>query len=141
MIKNFNWGHGIALFYICFVAVVVTALIASFGVDRSLVVDDYYAKDLAYQEQYDKITNSMSSDNVNVNVLDNQVELQFKNSNGISGEVQFYRASDKAQDFSKDITGSHVIIPTSTLSRGKWSLKIDWTEEGQSFYKEEIIYL
>jgi hypothetical protein len=141
MFKNFNWGHGIALFYVCFVGIVVTALIASFSVDRDLVVDDYYAKDIAYQQRYDKITNSITSDNVNVKVEDDNVIVRFEGSDDIKGSVLFYRASDKSQDFIKHIDGSEIIIPVADLSKGKWSVKIDWVEGDKSFYKEEIIYL
>lgn len=141
MIKNFNWGHGIALFYVCFVALVVTALVASFGVDRSLVVDDYYAKDLAYQQRYDKMSNSISADNVKIKVEDDKVMVQFNEYENIIGSVQFYKASDKSQDFIKPIYNQNLIIPTKNISKGKWSLKIDWTQNGKSFYKEKVIYI
>lgn len=141
MIKNFNWGHGIALFYIVFVGAVISALIASFGVDHTLVVDDYYAKDLAYQNTYDKMANNIASDNVDITIEDQQVVLLFNQQDKISGSVQFYRASDKSKDFIQAIESHRVIIPLSNIASGKWRLKIDWTQGDKAYYKEEIIYL
>ena len=54
MFKKFNWGHGILLFFIIFVGSMLTVLWLSFGVDHSLVRDDYYDEDIHYQETFDK---------------------------------------------------------------------------------------
>lgn len=143
MFKNFNWGHGITIFYICFVATVVTVLIASFSVDHSLVVDDYYAKDLAYQSQYDKAQNNLAAQNVKINKDDDNSELSidFTNDQKIEGTVYFYRPSDKSKDFNINIEGKETKVSTESLLPGKWILKIDWTEKGKSFYAEEIVYI
>ena len=47
MFKKFNWGHGILLFFIIFVGSMLTVLWLSFGVDHSLVRDDYYDEEMA----------------------------------------------------------------------------------------------
>lgn len=141
MTKKFHWGHGIAVFYVIFVIAVVTALIASFGVDHSLVVDDYYAQDLAYQSTYDKISNSIKSDAVQVLVKDGEVEIVFSNQERVSGNIKFYRPSDKSKDFSYPIMNLTESINTAQLSKGKWKLKIDWTDGEKAFYKEETIYI
>lgn len=141
MFEKFNWGHGIALFYVVFVGVVITALVASFGVDHTLVEDDYYAKDLSYQNRFDKMSNSLASDNLKISVDNGQVQLLFLDSAAISGSVYFYRASDKSQDFTKTIDSHKVLIPVTEVSKGKWSLKVDWKEGDKSFYKEEVIFI
>lgn len=141
MFKKFNWGHGITLFYIFFVGIVVTALVASFGVDHSLVVDEYYSEDLAYQSKYDKMANSLNSDNINIITAGEDVVISFPGVEKVSGEVHFYRASDKSQDFTRNITSNQEIFSKTTLSKGKWSVKVDWETGGKSYYKEEVIYL
>lgn len=140
MVK-FHWGHGITLFYILFVSIVVTALVASFSVDHSLVVDDYYAQDLAYQSTYDKIENNNKHNNVEVKVDDNAVSIDFKSDETITGNVHFYRASDKTADFNRAITSNTEVISITNVKKGKWKLKIDWQEGSKSYYKEAIIYL
>jgi len=143
MFKKFNWGHGIFIFYVCFVGAVVTALVASFGVDHSLVVDDYYAKDLAYQSQYEKAQNNLMNEKVNISKdpATKQLTINFENAKSIKGNIEFYRPSDKTKDFNVKVKDKSTKISTADLLPGKWILKIDWVEGGKSYYKEEQIYL
>jgi len=57
---KFHWGHGIFLFYVVFVASLVTVVIKSRQFDNSLVTEEYYARDLNYQQEYDRRMNSKS---------------------------------------------------------------------------------
>lgn len=143
MFKKFNWGHGITVFYICFVAAVATALVASFGVDHSLVVDDYYAKDLAYQSQYEKVQNNLADESIIINndKANDQLIIEFPDIEDVEGTVFFYRPSDKSQDFKVQLQNKQSKISTDKLIPGKWILKIDWTKNGKPLYKEEMIYL
>ncbi len=141
MIKNFNWGHGITLFYIVFVGIVITALVASFSVDHSLVVDEYYSEDLAYQSRYDKIENSLQNANIDINTKGKDITISFQGSTNVNGTIHFYRASDKSQDFKREISSAQEKFLKAEMSSGKWSVKIDWKMDGKSFYKEEVIYL
>lgn len=141
MFKSFNWGHGIFVFYIVFVGAVVTTLIASFSVDRSLVIDDYYAQDIAYQSTYDKLQNNLNADKIEINVDNGFVEIKILSPANITGNAYFYRASDKSKDFNLPINSTTTTIPTTDLLSGKWTLKVDWQQEGKSYYLEEIIYL
>ena len=145
MFKNFHWGHGITIFYIIFVIAIVTVLFASFGVDRTLVVEDYYAKDLAYQEQYDKMQNAIQANESKlvVNILGEQelVELIVETDAPIQGKVAFYRPSDKTQDFSVDFISAKSTYSTASLLKGKWILKVEWNEGSKSYYQERQIYI
>lgn len=142
-IKNFNWGHGIFVFYVIFVGVLITALVASFGVDHTLVVDDYYAKDLAYQDQFDKEARSRKADNLNVihTAGESEVMLQFDTDELITGNVQWYRPSASQHDFNMSIEASEMLIQTDDLLPGKWRLKVDWEEAGKTYYREIELYL
>ena len=50
-----HWGHGIAIFYSLFVAVLVFQVIRSTAYDNSLVSEAYYKDDINYQQHYDKL--------------------------------------------------------------------------------------
>ncbi|MEM9547658.1 MAG: FixH family protein [Bacteroidota bacterium] len=143
MFKKFNWGHGIFIFYVCFVTAVVTALVASFGVDHSLVVEDYYAQDLAYQSQYDKVKNNLESQNIEVDLdeVHQRLTININHEGSIQGAIEFYRPSDKSKDFNVKLKDQVTTISTKDLLTGKWVLKIDWKEGNKSFYKEELIYI
>ncbi len=143
MFEKFNWGHGITLFYIIFVGAVITALVASFGVDRDLVADDYYAKDIAYQGQYEKMKNNLKSDNLSIVYKKEEhiLDFSFTKSENVTGFIEFYRPSSKKEDFMKKIDQNRVIISTRDMSPGKWRVKVDWQEGRKSYYKEEEIYI
>ncbi len=143
MFSRFNWGHGITLFYIVFVAVLITALIASFSVDHSLVVDDYYAQDLAYQSQYDKSKNYIKSDILKLS-QDNEeqiVHIDFDSADPITGKVYWYRPSDQSADFIVQLTDRNTDVSTVDLQKGKWILKIEYSTSGKSFYSEKQIFV
>ena len=141
-----NWGTGIAIFYTSFALFMVFMVIRSTFYDHSLVYDDYYAKDLAYQEQYDKIKNSKDLEEklvIKNNGADRTVELTFpKNFSEIKGRVQFYRPSGSDKDFFVDIENpldGKMLIPVKDAIAGYWIVKVDWTGDGKGFYDEKNI--
>ena len=143
MFSKFHWGHGITIFYIVFVGVVITALVASFSVDHSLVVDDYYATDLAYQSRYDKTKNSMQSPilQISKDVIAQVTTIGLKTEKPVIGKVQWYRPSDQSADFVVELKGNQTTVSTDKLLKGKWVLKVEWTIEGKTSYAEEQIFV
>ncbi|MEE9437524.1 MAG: FixH family protein [Saprospiraceae bacterium] len=143
MFKNFHWGHGIAIFYTIFVIAVISALVASMGIDHSLVVDNYYEKDLAYQSHYDKTVNNLNDDNLNIEYdnIAKSISFNFSNSKKLNGTIHFYRPSNKTEDFIKNIDSNHIEISSKNMSNGKWLVKVDWIENGKPYYKEEELYI
>ena len=142
MFKKFNWGHGIALFYTIFAIALLTALVKSRGIDHSLVVEDYYAKDIAYQSTYNKKQNSLTKDiKVNFDKQNKLIKIDFEEEKAISGTIHFYRPSDISKDFTKNIDQGMFEVSTNEMLPGKWVVKMDWTAEGVSFYKEKTIYI
>jgi len=143
MFSKFHWGHGIAVFYCFFVAVLIYALISSFGVDHSLVVDDYYQKDLEYQTRYEKESNALINQNIDINydATLKQVIIEFKEVEKVSGTALFYRPSDKSKDFKVAVTQTSQSISTEKLIGGKWVVKIDCVLDGESIYYEKILFI
>jgi hypothetical protein len=144
---KFNWGTGIAIFYTTFALFMIFMVIRSTYHDNSLVVDDYYAKDLAYQEQYDKIKNSNQLEQglvIKNNGADRTLELTFPEGMGnIKGNVLFYRPSGSANDFSVKVdqpeNGKMVIPIKEGIVTGYWIVKVDWVGDGKAFYDEKNI--
>jgi len=111
--------------------------------DRSLVVDNYYQEDLAYQSHLDKINNAnaLKTDLKFFQNKDEQyIRIAFPESfESIQGDILFYRASDKEQDVEMRIRldeNNDFIIPIQSFSRGNWKMKIDWEGDATAFYKE-----
>lgn len=143
---KWNWGTGIALAYAIFAGSMVILVIKSTTQDLSLVSDHYYADDVAYQQQYQKIENSMNlSDQVQVSSSAGLIEVRFPQGMGVTqGEVFLFCPSDSKQDRHVPIalTAENTMsIPSDGLKRGKWRVKIDWKAGEKDYYQESTLVL
>ena len=144
---KFNWGYGITIFYISFMAVLLYFVIRSTQYDHSLVVDNYYEKDLDYQNHYNKLINTQKLGQAiffDYNPADHSFVIHFPEDQEVEGTVQFYRPSNKYKDFKKRIKvneANQMVIDTKGLDRGKWEIKLDWESDAQPFYKQTLIVL
>ncbi len=141
-----NWGTSIAIFYIIFAATMVGFVIKSRTYDNSLVTDDYYAKDLTYQQQYDKMANAKAlATDLTIGKVGSQVQFLFpKEVAQPSGEILFYRADDKSKDFTVQVSADSnglQTVPADKLKPGRWTVKVDWQGSGKEFYKEQVVIL
>lgn len=141
-----NWGTSIAIFYSLFALTMVGFVIKSKSIDHDLVVDDYYAKDLAYQQQYDKLANSQAlANDLKIDAEKDGIKLLFPAEVGqVSGNILLYRADDKTKDVSLEINPNEQnqqLVPTDHLTPGRWTVKVDWQAGGKPFYKEQIVLL
>lgn len=143
---KFNWGTGIAIFLVLFVLSLVAVLVKSFQYDHSLVIDDYYKEDLAYQQHYEKIANEQQSPlSVEIDRKGHQVTIDFPVENkDITGTLQFYKPDNKSLDFSlpvKTDEQNRMIVPTQDLLGGLWRIKVDYMSNNEAFYYEQKIVL
>ncbi len=142
---KFNWGTGIFLAYSIFAAALFFAVYQSTTVDHNLVVDEYYERDLNYQKEYDGKANSMTLEvkpNAKYVAEGEKIVINVPvNEEAISGEVLFYRASDKSQDFSLPLTPDelgNMEVDANRLIPGRWKVEIKW-KRGQRNYFDTII--
>lgn len=141
-----NWGINIAAFYIFFVLVLLIAVFIFMQQDVGLVTNDYYAKELVYQEEIDKANRTKElAEQLDITVEPAQIKFLFPkifNPGDIGGTIQFYRPSDREKDFVTDIitdSSGTQIIETSKLEKGLWRVKIDWSAMNISYFNEKII--
>jgi nitrogen fixation protein FixH len=144
---KFNWGTGILITIVIFFMAVVGIFIYSANLDINLVEENYYEKELAYQEKIDRIKNTEALEEEILIRLDNKILRvdfpEFFNGKKTEGHVLFYRPSDPAKDFTipLELNDSSVqIIDASRLDPGRYMVKIDWTADGISYYFEEPIF-
>ncbi|MFK7979793.1 MAG: FixH family protein [Saprospiraceae bacterium] len=128
-----NWGTGIFIFYSCFAMTLFFQVYKSTQYDHSLVVEDYYAKDLAYQTTFDKLENSMALKipmQIDYHKRIQQIELVFpNNAKLVTGNILLYRASDKKADVLLPIkvnAQNNMTIDVETLKAGRWKIEVDW---------------
>ncbi|SFZ92575.1 FixH protein [Flaviramulus basaltis] len=147
-IMKINWGTGIVIAFIAFISFIMYFIITMNVNDKyahDLVTEDYYAEELAYQNDIDKLKNSKNlSENITYTksveglVIYFPSNLDFKK---ITGNVFLYRPSNKQLDFDTVISLSkqNLLIPDNRLVDGRWNIKIDWQYDSQSYLYKEII--
>lgn len=145
-----NWGTGIVLAFIGFISFIMYFII-TMNVDKKyehdLVTEDYYAEELDYQNDINKLENSKKlSKNISYKKTKEGLVIYFPNNldpEKITGKVLLYRPSNKQLDFDTAISSSnpYLLIPKKRLVDGRWNIKIDWQYKGISYlFKESINY-
>lgn len=133
---------------IVFVLFFVGFAIWTFQDDVELVYDNYYEKDVVYEQQIKRIarTNALP---VKPSLIYDQtgqvLRLAFPLALGhmpTAGKVLLFRPADLHQDrlFSLElIADSLQSIPLPGLEAGLWRIKLDWTSGGEEYYLEQSL--
>jgi hypothetical protein len=150
MIKKLNWAWAIGIIYSIFVILLIGFIIFSLFNRVDLVSNDYYAQELKYQQQIDRINRSrtlttpIKCDYSNTNKI---LSLAFPNpgdSRTITGEIIFFRPSDARQDklvrLRLDNKGKQK-IDVQSLSSGLWRVKIFWQLDTLEYYNEIVVVI
>ena len=145
-----NWGTGIVLAFIGFIGFILYFIITmnvNDLYDHDLVSEDYYAEELAYQSDIEKLKNAEKLDeNISYLKTTEGLKIEFPKDldyKKITGKVFLYRPSNKQLDFETAISLSnpHLLIPDNRLVDGRWNMKIDWQYNSVSYlFKEAINY-
>lgn len=145
---KFNWGTGIFIFLILFFISIFWFVIFSFTVRQDLVEDDYYPKELEYEQQIQKQQNlNRLGEEINIRKEAEYIYLQFpkiQNEFEIKGQILVYRPSDSRLDETHYIELNSLNeqqLNTSKFLSGKYILKIGWTYQEKAFYQEIIIFI
>lgn len=143
---KFNWGTGIVLVFILFFAAIAFILIFPFNQKVDLVTDDYYQKELKYQDQIDRSSRAkLLTEEILLTQNRKTLDIIFPKSYGsISGEIMFYRPSDLTKDFISKIktdAGGRQTIGIGELAPGLWKIKITWIMNDQEYYFEKSIII
>ena len=144
---KFHWGHGIFLFYVVFVASLVTVVIKSRDFDNSLVTEEYYARDLNYQQDYDRRMNSKSlAEPLSIMRVNGQYQLLFPkgNNQGVEGTVLLYRPSSKHDDRLLKLSvnaGGTMPLRVEGLKPGRYQAVVEWSANGVDYFDELDLHL
>jgi hypothetical protein len=111
-----------------------------------LVVEEYYKHDANYQQELAKLQNGADLEEKPVFTQTAEgititfpVAFDFKK---ISGNVSFYRSSNKKLDFEVPIsmTSPTLLIPKKRLLGGLWDITINWKYNSVEYISKETIY-
>lgn len=140
-----DWGKGILLTIIGFVAFMMTLVVISVKQDDiHLVTENYYEKEIKYQDQIDRESATAALDR-EVLVFDAQSKVILLDLPvGAKGSLQLFRPSDARldQEVAVDVTeAGGTKVSLDQLKGGYWRAQLTWTEGGVEFYQEKKINL
>jgi hypothetical protein len=145
-----NWGTGIVLAFIGFISFIMYFIITMNVNDKynhDLVTEDYYAEELNYQNDINKLENAKNlKENISYKHTAEGLLIVFPEHldfSEITGNVFLYRPSNKQLDFDTTISLSkpYLLIPDKRLVGGRWNIKVDWQYNNELYlYKKKINY-
>lgn len=140
-----NWGNGIILVFVAFVAVMATMVtICMKQDDLHLVTDNYYEEEIKYQEHIDKVGNSLDAAKNALSFNPQSKVLTLNLPVGAQGELHLFRPSDARMDRKIAVNIENETANTvnlKSLQSGYWKVKLNWEEKGQGFFEEKKIDL
>lgn len=145
---KFNWGHGIVLAIIIFVAGMGLMVFITYQNSINLVHEDYYPRELEHQTMIDKRNNALNlEEQVAINYDGKVIEISFPSIfkvENLTGEIQLFRPSSGTRDvfiLVKTDTEGKQRIPANGLDQGKYIVKIEWEYVGTFYFTEKEIYV
>lgn len=137
-----NWGTAIVLVFVAFISFILYFVYIAMSdprADHELVTEEYYSKDLEYQEDLTASDNLVKfGGEVSVVRIEEGLEIHFPAEmlpEKILGSAAMYRPSNEKLDFEIELnpTNSRFIIPETKLVEGRWNITLKWTYDGQAF--------
>ena len=143
-----HWGLKIIAAYLVFMAVLFVLAFKSFNSPVDLVAEDYYRQEIAYQSRIDRIQNEKALAQ-SVEILNDArgqtLKFTFPQMNApITGTIKLYRPADASLDRAWTIElddQNRQLLSTRELSRGLWSIQIEWESGDRGYFKEKKIYM
>ncbi|QBA63227.1 FixH family protein [Muriicola soli] len=145
-----NWGTGIVLSFIGFIAFILFFVVRMSMDDRAnhdLVTEEYYKKELSFQKEIDAMEKAKNRPyQVKLIRTDSGMIIQFPEDmtpSKIKGKVSLYRPSNKHLDidFPISLSNTHLLIPDKRLLDGRWDIDVNWDYEGETYlFRESFTY-
>ena len=147
---KFNWGTGITIGIILFMAFILQYVIRvqlDSRYENELVTEDYYQAETMVDSKYEKRQNANKlSEKIKIKNLSEGVVIEFPadfDFSKISGEISLYRPSNQKLDHSVPLklTSNAVLIPAAQLESGRWDVSVDWSYDGIAYLNTESLNL
>ena len=136
-----NWGWRIAIVYTLFALSMIGAVVYSTTMDVNLVEENYYQKEVEYQQVITKKENAIrDTATFEVTVLGDSVVLTFPTA-CVQGKIYFMRAADINNDkkFDLKVVNGKQSFPKEFFKPGSYDLQVDWKGKNSDYYWEEKI--
>ncbi len=142
-----NWGKKIAVLYIGFIIMIGFLVYKSTQQNTDLVSDDYYKKEIAYQQIIDANANNKAlATNPLITHNEQFIHIQFPSTlhdQLITGIIELYNAANAKNDTSISFSTSNdsVSIALNNIKKGNYTAKIQYASERINYYSETPLNL
>ena len=134
-----NWATGLIIAMVLFIGFIMTMVVTMMNSshDHDLVTEDYYKKELEYQEIIDQKERAQQlEDPIDIQLDDDGVLITYPASlrNKLkNGRIAFYRPSQKALDFDVPVNTNSGTqrISKNMLPEGKWEMTVTFEIENE----------
>lgn len=142
------WPVAIIIVFSAFVLFFIGYLIFSTSLRVDLVTQDYYAREIDYQRQIDRINRTKpfaSTIKITLDKRENAIRIIFPeyfNPGSMAGTIHLFRPSDAGSDRTINLSLNHnreQLFPSGTLAKGNWKVKLNWDYEGQEYFLEKSL--
>lgn len=137
-----GWGYKITFLYLGFVSLIIFLVIKSMGTKTDLVSEDYYARELRYQQRITAIENARNlSQPFTFNIKDDTAILFFP-LGSVSGNIFFFRPSDDKGDrqFVIEVDSANVQqVSLNELLKGMYKMEVSWNDGYKDYFVEETV--
>lgn len=146
--KKLHAGHAVIAGMAVFILIMTQFMVRAYYNQESLVAEDYYAKELHYQEQIDKLRNAADlPEGVRITPMVGRVLVELPDvflGRTVTGEFFLMRPSDERSDrrlpLRVDPSG-RATMDTAGLPSGAYSLQLEWQSDGVTYLVEEDLHL
>ena len=145
---NISWGTKIAVLYSSFVLMIGVMVYVCVNQQVDLVSDDYYERELAFQDKINEMNNANSlPEKITHTIFASEIQLQFPSlfkGQKVQGEIYFFRPSDKSKDVKMNVNlndNMQQVIDLISLSKGMYKMQINWSTNEKKYFSEEVIVI
>ena len=142
---KFNWGAGITTLYLSFVAGILVLVGMSASQKIDMVTDHYYEEETKFQEKLNKTNRAKAlAEPLLWQVTEEGLKIQYpENAGNVTGTINLYCPSNEKNDRSFAIVNrdNQQFIPSSKIPNGRYRLQIDWKNETNTYWNEDVIVI
>lgn len=147
---KFNWGTGIVIGIICFVAFILQYVLRvqfDSKYDNELVTENYYQKEVEIDANRLKTENALALGNsLRMEPTKEGLKIYFPediDSKQVKGTISLYRPSNQALDqtIQLELSSNYLLIPKSRLVDGRWDVTLSYVYNGKEYLKQQTLIL
>ena len=143
-----NWGHKIVIVFAVFVSLVMFAIYTATNHRTDLVAEDYYSRELKYQERIDQLNRTISKNYLaEIEDIGQSLNVVFPfeaHEMNIQGRIVFFRPSDQKKDriFPIKLDSNHSMrVNKEVLHKGRYKVQIEWQLAEEAYFQETEVFV